>query len=144
MPNLNQYQYLSQTPQVGIQRSKFHKPFDHKFTFKAGDLVPFIIEDCLPASTYSCDTSFVCRMLTPIFPVMDNAYLDVFYFFVPYRLLWDHWKEFNGENTSGPWIQQQQYNIPHIKPPVSSSSGLPLGFPSKCLMDITILIPIMK
>lgn len=135
MPNLNQYQYLSQTPQVGIQRSKFHKPFDHKFTFKAGDLVPFIIEDCLPASTYSCDTSFVCRMLTPIFPVMDNAYLDVFYFFVPYRLLWDHWKEFNGENTSGPWIQQQQYNVPHIKPPVTPSSGLPLGFPAKSLMD---------
>ena len=123
MSNLNQYEYLSKTPQVGIQRSKFHKPFDHKFTFKSGDLVPFIIEDCLPASTYSCDTSFVCRMLTPIFPVMDNAYLDVFYFFVPYRLLWDHWREFNGENTSGPWIQQNTYNVPHIKPPVSSSSG---------------------
>lgn len=66
----------------------------------------------LPGDTFSMDTSFMCRMTTPIFPVMDDCFLDYYYFFVPNRLLWKHWQEFMGENTSAPWTQSTEYSIP--------------------------------
>lgn len=133
--NLNSYQHFSKVPDVAIERSRFSKPYNHKTTFNAGDLVPFYIEDALPASTYELSTSIVCRMATPIFPVMDNAYLDIYYFFVPYRLLWEHWREFNGENTSGFWTQTTDYFVPQL---YSGSSGFHektvadhFGFPTR-------------
>ena len=112
--NLNSYETFSKVPDVAIERSRFSKPYDHKTTFDAGKLVPFYIEDCLPASTYQISTAMAVRMATPIFPVMDNCYLDLYWFFVPYRLLWTHWKEFNGENTSGYWTQQTDYFVPQL------------------------------
>lgn len=57
----------------------------------------------------------IIRMSTPIFPVMDNAYIDTYFFFVPNRLIWDHWKEFNGENTESYWTQPTEYEIPQIR-----------------------------
>lgn len=122
--DFNAYSHFSQVPSVDIERSRFRKPYSHKTTFNAGDLVPFYIEDALPASTYEIDTSLVCRMTTPIFPVMDNAYLDLFYFFVPYRLLWDHWREFNGENRNGYWTQRTDYYVPHLN---SGTNGFEPG-----------------
>jgi hypothetical protein len=50
-------------------------------------------------------------MATPIVPSMDNAYMDTFFFFVPYRLLWKHWKEFNGENLLAGY-QSTEYEVP--------------------------------
>lgn len=122
--NLNSYETFSKVPDVAIERSRFSKPYDHKTTFDAGKLVPFYIEDCLPASTYQISTAMAVRMATPIFPVMDNAYLDLFWFFVPYRLLWQHWREFNGENTSGYWTQQTDYFVPQL---ISGNDGFSAG-----------------
>lgn len=113
--DLNSYSHFSQVPDVAIERSRFSKPYDHKTTFDAGKLVPFYIEDCLPASTYQISTAMAVRMATPIFPVMDNCYLDFYYFFVPYRILWDHWLEFMGENRSGYWTQQTDYFVPQLE-----------------------------
>lgn len=101
-------------PSVNITRSRFDRSFPHKTTFNAGVLVPFFCDEVLPGDTFSMDTACVCRMSTPIFPVMDNAFLDMYYFFVPNRLVWDHWKEFMGENTSGPWESDIEYTIPQI------------------------------
>lgn len=133
--DFNAYSHFSQVPSVDIERSRFRKPYSHKTTFNAGDLVPFYIEDALPASTYEIDTSLVCRMTTPIFPVMDNAFLDVLYFFVPYRLLWQHWREFNGENRSGYWTQQTDYYVPHLNSGTDTfqpgSVADHFGFPTK-------------
>ena len=124
MMNLNSYETFSKVPDVAIERSRFSKPYDHKTTFDAGKLVPFYIEDCLPASTYQISTAMAVRMATPIFPVMDNSYLDLFWFFVPYRLLWQHWKEFNGENTGGYWTQQTDYYVPQLN---SGNDGFSAG-----------------
>jgi hypothetical protein len=52
-------------------------------------------------------------------PVMDNMYADIYYFAVPNRLVWKHWKEFMGENTSGPWTQTTEYTIPQITAPTN-------------------------
>lgn len=133
--NLESYSHFSKVPDVAIERSKFTKPYNHKTTFNAGELVPFYIEDCLPASTYQLSTSSVVRMATPIFPVMDNAYLDIYYFFVPYRLLWDHWREFMGENRTGYWTQQTDYYVPQLTAGTSGFGAHTVadhfGFPTK-------------
>ena len=60
------------------------------------------------------NTSEVIRMATPICPVMDNAFADIYFFFVPYRLVWDHFKRFMGENDTAPWKQTTEYTIPQV------------------------------
>lgn len=136
--DLNSYSHFSEVPDVAIERSRFSKPYDHKTTFDAGKLVPFYIEDCLPASTYQIGTAMAVRMATPIFPVMDNCYLDFYYFFVPYRILWDHWLEFMGENRSSYWTQQTDYYVPQLTAngvngfevgSVADHFGFPVGVP---------------
>lgn len=111
----NTESHFSQTPSVNIRRSRFRRPFTHKTTFNAGKLVPLMVDEVLPGDTYSVDTSLLIRMSTPIHPVMDNAYFDYYFFFVPCRLVWDNWQEFMGENTQGAWINNQPvYSIPQI------------------------------
>ncbi len=100
---------------LDLQRSKFQRNFNHKTTFKEGDLVPVYFDEVLPGDTFSLDSSFLVRMATPIFPVMDNAAIDLYFFFVPNRLVWDHWQQFCGENTSAPWTPTTEYQIPQIE-----------------------------
>lgn len=99
---------------LDLQRSKFQRNFNHKTTFKEGDLVPVYFDEVLPGDTFSLDSSFLVRMSTPIFPVMDNSAIDLYFFFVPNRLVWSHWQEFCGENTSAPWTQNTEYQIPQM------------------------------
>ena len=118
--NRNSQAHFSTTPTVGIGRSKFDRSFTHKTTFNAGDLIPFYV-DCTitPGDTVKMNTANVVRMMTPIAPVMDNANLDTYFFFVPYRLIWEHWKQFMGENDTAPWIQTTEYEIPQIVAPAT-------------------------
>lgn len=104
---------------IDIQRSRFSRPHSLKTTFNVGDIIPIYVDtDVLPGDTYQMDTSKVVRMQTLLTPMMDNIYLDTYFFFIPHRLVWKHWKEFMGENTQSAWIQQTEYTIPQIKPPV--------------------------
>ena len=103
---------------IDIQRSRFSRPHSLKTTFNAGDIIPIYVDtDVLPGDTYKMKTSKVVRMPTLLTPMMDNVYLDTYFFFVPHRLVWNHWKEFMGENTESAWIQQTEYTIPQITPP---------------------------
>lgn len=115
--NRNTQSRFSIAPQVDIKRSIFDRSFQHKTTGNVGDLIPFFVDEVLPGDTFVVDTAFVARMTTPIKPVMDNAYIDIFYFAVPNRLLWDHWKEFCGENNSSPWADETEYIIPQLTAP---------------------------
>lgn len=99
---------------MNVSRSKFIRKQDVKFTMDAGRLVPFYVDEVLPGDTFSIDTAGICRMATPIYPVMDNCYLDVYYFFTPMRIVWEHAKEFFGENNSEAWTQKTEYKIPKI------------------------------
>lgn len=112
--NRNNEAHFNQIPQTFISRSRFKRDQNVKFTFDAGKLIPFYVDEVLPGDTFSVDTIGLVRMTTPIFPVMDNAYLDVYYFFVPNRIVWDNWKEFCGENTAGAWEQTEVYSVPQI------------------------------
>lgn len=111
----NAESHFSQTPEVEVRRSRFERPFNHKFTMNVGDLVPFYWTTIMPGDTVSMNTSKVVRMSTLLDPVMDNLYLDCYYFFIPWRLVWSHTKEFFGEISSGPWAPSTTYSFPKIK-----------------------------
>lgn len=116
--NRNTESHFSLSPHVDISRSRFDRSASLKTSFNAGDVVPFFLEEVLPGDTFSVDTSKVVRMQTLLTPMMDNVYLDTYYFFVPNRLVWDHWKEFCGENTESAWIPATEYTMPQITSPV--------------------------
>jgi len=118
--NINQESRFAHNPQINIQRSVFNRDSAVKLPFNAGELIPFFIDEVLPGDTFNIETSAVCRMSTLIYPVMDTCFLDIYYFYVPNRLVWEHWKEFNGENRLTPWVQPTEYQIPQI---VSPSGG---------------------
>lgn len=91
-------------PRANIQRSKFKRGSDLKTAFNSGKLVPIFCEkEVLPGDTHSLKTTISVRMSTPIHPVMDDAYLDVYYFAVPYRLVWDDTEAFFGDNNGDYW-----------------------------------------
>ena len=140
--NRNNEAHFNQVPNLEITRSRFKRDQDIKLTFDAGKLIPFYVDEVLPGDTFSVDQSAIIRMSTPIFPVMDNAYLDYYYFFVPNRIVWEHWKEFMGEVTDEPWVQTVEYTVPTIKiTGTSDTEKLPkeasildyMGIPTKFL-----------
>ena len=104
-------------PMKSIGRSSFKRPCIHSTTFNTGELIPFYTDEVLPGDTCKMKTSALIRMTTPIYPVMDNAWLDTYYFFVPRRLLWEHWEEFMGENKQDAWTQTTEYTIPQVTSP---------------------------
>lgn len=120
---------------IDMSRSTFDRSSSVKTSFNVGDIVPFFLEEVLPGDTFDVRTSKVVRMQTLLTPMMDNIYLDSYYFFVPNRLVWKHWKEFNGENTESAWLPETEYSIPQITSPTSGWSvgtladyfGLPTG-----------------
>lgn len=120
--NRNSNSRFAQAPQVDIQRSTFDRSSGHKTTFNAGKLVPIYVDEVLPGDTFEMKTSAIIRGSTPIFPVMDNANLDIYFFYVPNRLVWSHWKEFNGENTTSKWEQTMEYSIPQMAPPLANNT----------------------
>ena len=111
----NNEAHFNQVPNLEITRSRFKRDQDIKLTFDAGQLIPFYVDEVLPGDTFSIDNVGLVRMSTPIFPVMDNCYLDYYYFFVPNRIVWEHWKEFMGEVTDEPWVQKTEYTVPQLK-----------------------------
>ena len=102
---------------IDIKRSRFHRPSSVKTTFNVGDLIPFYVDEVLPGDTFDITTSKVVRTQTLVAPIMDNIYLDTYYFFVPNRLVWEHWKELMGENTNSAWYPSTAYSVPQITAP---------------------------
>ncbi len=123
---------------IDLSRSTFDRSSSIKTSFNAGDIVPFFLEEVLPGDTFNVKSSKVVRMQTLLTPMMDNVYLDTYYFFVPNRLVWKHWKEFNGENTESAWIPETTYEVPQITAPagtgwavgtIADYFGIPTGVP---------------
>ena len=133
--NRNTESHFATLPRVDISRSTFDRSASLKTSFNVGQIVPFFIDEVLPGDTFDIKTSKVVRMPSLITPIMDNIYLDTYYFFVPNRLVWSHWKEFNGENTESAWIPKTEYEIPQLTAPVGGWSvgtvadyfGIPTG-----------------
>jgi hypothetical protein len=88
---------FSQVPKAEIQRSSFDRSHGHKTTFDAGKLIPIFCDEALPGDTFNLKMTGFARLATPIFPIMDNMFMETQFFSVPVRLLWDNWQKFNGE-----------------------------------------------
>lgn len=120
---------------LDMSRSRFDRSSSYKTTFNVGDLIPFYVDEVLPGDTFSIDTSKVVRMQTLLTPVMDNIYLDTYFFFVPNRLTWTHWRELMGENTQSAWLPEIEYSVPQITAPsggwqvgtIADYMGIPTG-----------------
>jgi hypothetical protein len=93
-------QLQSQVPRADINRSTFNRSHGLKTTFDCDKLVPILVDEVLPGDTHKLNTNIFARLATPINPIMDNMYLDTFYFFVPMRLVWDNYAKFFGEQTN--------------------------------------------
>lgn len=110
----------------------------HKTTFNVGDIIPIYTDmDILPGDTVQMDMAELVRMATPIYPVMDNSYMDIYWFFVPHRLVWDQWAEFWGENDD-PWARTDDIQVPQITAPaggwevgtIAQYMGIPIKVPN--------------
>ncbi len=88
---------FSQVPRADIPRSQFNRSHTHKSSFDSGLLIPILVDEVLPGDTFDVDLTMFARLATPIFPIMDNMYLDVQFFFIPHRLVWQNWQKFCGE-----------------------------------------------
>ncbi|MCI9476502.1 MAG: phage capsid protein, partial [Emergencia sp.] len=132
--NANSHFALNPT-NIDIQRSKFNRSSSVKTSFNVGQLIPFYLDEVLPGDTFQIKTSKVVRMQPLVSAPMDNLYFDTYYFFVPNRIVWEHWKQFNGENTESAWIPKTEYAIPQIKAPeggwnvgtIADYFGIPTG-----------------
>lgn len=114
MSNRNEELWQTQ-PTISTERSKLVINFNHKTTFNMAKLVPFYVNcDVLPGETYSHKTAIFLRLQTPLFPTMDTLWLDTFYFAIPWRIEWDNYKQFHGENENGAWTQTTEYVIPAV------------------------------
>jgi len=127
---------FSQVPRAEIPRSQFNRSHGHKTTFDSGYLIPIYLDEALPGDTFNMKFNAFARMETLLKPIMDNIYLDWFFFACPYRLVWDNWEKFNGEQDNPG--DSTDFIIPTITSPptsgydslsVSDYFGIPPGIP---------------
>lgn len=118
---------FANVPDVQIPRSSFDRSHGLKTTFDADYLIPVYVDEVVPGDTFNMRATFFARLATPIHPIMDNIYLESFFFFVPYRLLWDKWERFCGaQDDPG---QSIDFTIPHL----SDTTGL--NFDNNPILD---------
>lgn len=113
--NRNNERHFNQIPEMKASRTRFNRDQTILTTFDAGKLIPFYVDEVLPGDTFSVDTAAIIRMTTPKFPVMDDSFIDFYYFFCPDRILWDSFKHFMGEVEETPWMPTKTYAVPQIK-----------------------------
>ena len=107
---------FSMIPRAEIPRSKFNAQKTLKTAFDSGYLVPIFVDEVLPGDSVNLKMTAFTRLATPLFPVMDNMYLDTFFFFVPNRLVWSNWQRFMGERDPDP-DSSIDYTIPQMVSP---------------------------
>lgn len=137
--NRNNERHFLNVPQMHASRTRFNRDQTILTTFDSGKLVPFFVDEVLPGDTFQIDTSAIIRMTTPKYPVMDDAYVDLYYFYAPNRILWNDFKKFMGEVESEPWMPAKTYKVPQIKIESSANRQYPkegsildyMGVPTK-------------
>lgn len=115
--NRNAEQHYSQVPHANVPRARFKRDYSMLTTMNEGDLVPIYCDEMLPADTAKIDLNALIRMSTPLYPVMDNCYCDFYFFFIPARLLWEHFENLMGQNDSTFWAETTEYTTPKTTAP---------------------------
>jgi len=122
MARSNESFTFSQVPRADIPRSAFNRSHGYKTTFDAGYLIPIFVDEALPGDTFSVKLSAFARLATPLFPIMDNMWMDFFFFAVPNRLVWENWQKFMGEQANP--NSSTDFEVPTLVQPVN---GAPVG-----------------
>jgi len=127
---------FSQVPKATIPRSSFDRSHGFKTTFDSGYLIPILVDEALPGDTINLKATMFARLGTPIVPFMDNLFCDSFFFAVPFRLVWENWQRFNGEQDNPD--DSTDFTIPIMEAPASTGYaigsladyfGIPTGIP---------------
>ena len=124
MQSVSQHDF-ARIPSPSIQRSKFDRSHGFKTTFDAGKLFPIFYDEALPGDSFSLNSTFFARLNTPVVPIMDNMYLETFFFEVPVRQVWHNWKKFNGEQHNPG--DSTDYLIPTTTSPIGGYTAHSLG-----------------
>lgn len=144
--NRNNERHFLQIPEMHASRTRFNRDQTILTTFDAGKLIPFFVDEVLPGDTFQVDTAAIIRMSTPKYPVMDDAFIDFYYFYTPDRILWDNFKHFMGEVEETPWMPTKEYAVPQIKINGTDAKPAPdersildyMGVPTKIKKPFTI------
>jgi len=127
---------FSNVPNVEIPRSSFDRSFGHKTTFDAGYLVPILCDEGLPGDTFNVKLNAFARLATPINPIMDNMKMDVHYWAVPIRLVWDNFVKMMGEQTNpGDSIDFETPQISSLAPEPAESLSDYMGLPTNAILN---------
>ena len=126
-------EHFSVVPKAEIERSTFDRSHGWKGTFDAGYLIPVLVDEMLPGDTFHCNMSAFARLATPLKAPMDNMFLDSFFFFVPNRLLWYHFREMHGQQANP--TDSTDYEMPYVTTPEGGAAvgslvdymGVPTG-----------------
>lgn len=129
MPSTMSHDF-SRVPKAEIQRSVFKRDHGLKTAFDAGYLVPIFVDEALPGDTFTCSMTGFGRLATPVNPIMDNLYIETFFFAVPYRLVWNNWQKMCGEQENPG--DSTDYLVPTVSGTVTTNSlfdymGIPIG-----------------
>ncbi len=121
-------------PTIKHSRSRFDLSHSHKTAINAGELVPFLVQEIYPGDSFDIDSKAVVRATSAFLkPVMDDCFLDMFYFFVPNRLVDNRWQAVMGENTQSAWAPVGTTQVPVTYPlldvPVGSIADY-MGIPT--------------
>lgn len=137
MSDRNAQSHFGEIETPNVKRSTFPLLFHNIGTCNVGQIIPFLAySDILPGDTMSSETTAIIRMQTPLNPTMDSLIYDTYYFSVPHRIVWEHWKEFMGECSDAAWETSTEYTVPMINAPASTGitkgtiadyMGLPKG-----------------
>ena len=126
---VNQGHFSKIPANIAAPRSAFDRSFSHKTAVESGYIYPILWEPILPGDTINLTMNALARLATPIFPYMDNVYMDVHYFFVPNRLLWTKWEQFQGAQDDPP-NTFTEYEVPSLDDATHAS-----GFASLSIYD---------
>lgn len=118
---------FSQVPSANIPRSAFNRSHGYKTTFDAGYLIPVYVDEALPGDTFNLKMQSFARLATPIHPIMDNMYVDTFFFAVPIRLIWNNFQKFMGEQEDPG--DSTDFTVPTMTAPAST------GYEEQSLSD---------
>ena len=129
MPTVMEHDF-SRVPKADIQRSVFNRDHGVKTAFDAGYLVPVFVDEALPGDTFTLSMTGFGRLATPVNPIMDNLYIETFFFAVPYRLVWNNWQKMCGEQEDPG--DSTDYLVPTVSGTVTTGSlfdymGVPIG-----------------
>lgn len=106
---------FSQTPVLKRSRSLFDLSCKNLTSGNMGDLIPFYLQEVYPGDTFKMTANCVVRTSSPLVkPIMDNLFLDTYFFYVPSRLVCDDWQRVFGENTESPWANSKEYEVPKL------------------------------